>query len=403
MALNGIDISGWQSGLDLSAVPCDFAIVKATEGTTYTNPCCVGHVEQAIALGKKWGTYHYITGKGAVAEADFYIDSISNWVGKGIMCLDWESGGNSAWGDESYLEQMARRVIERTGIAPVIYVQASRYSQVKAVADRLNCGMWVAQYPNYARTGYQATPWNEGAYTCAIRQYSSTGALSGWSGNLDLNKFYGDAAAWDAYATGGSVSNDDQVSKEEAERIEAERVAGLPDSLKGYKDLWPDTWYIPYVQYVVEHGIMSGYGDNIFGVDDALTRVQGVTVLFNANGQESYSLPFYDVEKEPWYNDAAEWATKNGIIQGDGAGNLRPNDPATRAEFVTMLYRCAGSPDAPSEPQGFSDWASVPDYAKAAVSWAVGAGIIEGNGGTIDPNGVCTRAMAAAMIERYLG
>ena len=212
--LNGIDVSNWQNGINLAAVPADFVICKATQGNSYVSPDCVRQVEQGAAAGKLIGTYHYISGSGAVAEADFYLNNIKNWIGKYMMCLDWESNQNSQWGNESYLKQVAQRIIERTGIPPVIYVQQSRLSAVKPIADELNCGLWVAQYANMNQTGYQDTPWNEGAYSCAIRQYSSAGRLSGYSGNLDLNKFYGDKNAWMKYCnpdsahedTGGSAS-----------------------------------------------------------------------------------------------------------------------------------------------------------------------------------------------------
>lgn len=199
MSMNGIDVSNWQAGINLAAVPADFVIAKATQGTSYVSPDCARQVEQAAAAGKCVGTYHYISGAGANAEADFYINNISNWVGKYMLCVDWEANQNSQWGNESYLEQVVKRIIQRTGIPPVIYVQQSRMAQVKPVAQRNNCGLWIAQYPNNNPTGYQSSPWNEGAYTCAIRQYSSTGRLSGYSGNLDLNKFYGDRNAWSAY------------------------------------------------------------------------------------------------------------------------------------------------------------------------------------------------------------
>lgn len=191
MALNGIDIASYQAGLDFSKVPCDFAIIKATQGTGYTNPDCVRAVEQAMSLGKGVGVYHYISGGNAVAEADFFIDSILNWIGKVMICLDWELDQNSAWGDESYLEQVINQVIARTGVPPMIYAPASRYNQVAEVAKRHNCGLWIAQYADMNPTGYQNTPWNEGAYTCAIRQYSGSGRLNGWNGDLDLDKFYG--------------------------------------------------------------------------------------------------------------------------------------------------------------------------------------------------------------------
>ena len=205
MAMNGIDISGWQQGIDLTKVPADFVICKATEGTYFTSSDCVRQVQQCIDMGRLFGTYHYIAGGNANAEIDFYIDSIKNWVGKGLICLDWEQGGNSAWGNYPYLEACVKRVIERTGIPPVIYAQSSIYSAVAQVANRNNCGLWIAQYPDMNPTGYLSTPWNEGAYSCVIRQYTSTGYLDGWAGALDLNKAYIDRGQWLAYAHADGV------------------------------------------------------------------------------------------------------------------------------------------------------------------------------------------------------
>jgi hypothetical protein len=196
--MNGIDISNWQKGIDLAAVPCDFVIAKATQGTGYTSPDCVRQVEQAMSLGKKVGVYHYIGGQGAVSEMDFFIDSIKNWVGKVMIVLDWEQGENRAWGNLGYLEQCIARVKERTGIPPVVYASASVFPW--DLCRKHNCGAWVAQYADNNATGYQDSPWNEGKYGCMMRQYSSHGRLPGYGGNLDLNKFYGDPAAWDKYA-----------------------------------------------------------------------------------------------------------------------------------------------------------------------------------------------------------
>lgn len=216
--MNGIDISNWQNGINLDAVPYDFIIAKATQGKTYVSPDCARQVEQARARGKLFGVYHYIDGSSAIGEADFFIDNIENWVGEGMLCLDWESNQNSAWGNEDYLRQVAQRVIDRTGIPPVIYVQQSRMAQVKPIADALNCALWIAQYANMNATGYQDAPWNEGVYSCAIRQYSSCGRLSGYSGNLDLNKAYMDAAAWKKYAnpSGGASAPSPAPSKPSA-------------------------------------------------------------------------------------------------------------------------------------------------------------------------------------------
>ena len=200
MTMQGIDVASYQTGINFSQVPCDFVIIKATEGTSYVNPACNSQYDSAKSAGKLLGLYHYVKGNGAVAEANFFIDSIKNYVGSAILCIDWEAGGNVAWGNMAYLRQLCQQVIARTGVRPLIYVQASAYAPVSGVAKELNCGLWVAQYANMSANGYQAHPWNEGKYSCAIRQYSSTGRLPGWGGSLDLNIAYMDRGAWQKYA-----------------------------------------------------------------------------------------------------------------------------------------------------------------------------------------------------------
>lgn len=203
MTLNGIDISSYQSGIDLTVVPCDFVIIKATQGTGYVNPDCDRAYQQAKRAGKLRGTYHYVGGGNAVAEADYYVNNIKGYIKDGLLAIDWEAEQNGAWGNEAYLEQLVRRVIERTGVKPLIYSMASRYAQVASVAKKLDCGLWIAEYADMNPTGYQAHPWREGAYGCAIRQYSSTGRLNGWGGNLDLNIAYMTRDQWAKYVNPG--------------------------------------------------------------------------------------------------------------------------------------------------------------------------------------------------------
>lgn len=203
--MQGIDISGWQAGIDLSKVPCDFVIVKATQGVNYVSDACDSQVQQACRLRKQFGFYHYVDGSGAQAEADFFVDNCSGYFGNGIPCIDWEEGNNSAWGNTDYLRCLVQRVIDRTRVKPLIYASASVYPW--DVAQALDCGAWVAQYADDAETGYQDAPWNEDAYACAIRQYSSHGRLDGWGGYLDLDKAYMDKHAWMRYVGPPSVQN----------------------------------------------------------------------------------------------------------------------------------------------------------------------------------------------------
>ena len=245
MTMQGIDISNWQAGINVTAVPCDFVISKATQGTGYVSPDCARQVEQALAAGKAVGIYHYINGAGAVAEMDYFYNNCKGWMGKVVWCLDWEAQENGAWGNTGYLDQCIKRLAQLTGKPPIIYASASAFPWNVASAN--NCGTWVAQYANMNATGYQETPWNEGAYGCTIRQYSSAGRLSGYNGNLDINKFYGDRSTWDKYIAGGSgnstapapapiqaMKNNDQIASEviagnwgnEPDRSNRLRVAG---------------------------------------------------------------------------------------------------------------------------------------------------------------------------------
>ena len=233
MTLNGIDISSYQSGINLTVVPCDFVIIKATQGTGYVNPDCDRAYQQAKRAGKLRGTYHYVGGGNAVAEADYYINNIKGYLKDGLLAIDWEAEQNSAWGNEAYLEQLVRRVIERTGIKPLIYSMASRYAQVAAVAKKLDCGLWIAEYADMNPTGYQAHPWREGAYACAIRQYASTGRLNGWGGNLDLNIAYMTRDQWAKYVNPGgkpaaapAPSKPSAPAKKSEDTIAAEVIAG---------------------------------------------------------------------------------------------------------------------------------------------------------------------------------
>lgn len=233
MTLNGIDIASYQSGIDLTVVPCDFVIIKATQGTGYVNPDCDRAYQQAKRAGKLRGTYHYVGGGNAVAEADYYVNNIKGYLRDGLLAIDWEAEQNSAWGNEAYLEQLVRRVIERTGIKPLIYTMASRYAQVAAVAKKLDCGLWIAEYADMNPTGYQAHPWREGAYACAIRQYASTGRLNGWGGNLDLNIAYMTRDQWAKYVNPGgkpaaapAPSKPAAPAKKSEDTIAAEVIAG---------------------------------------------------------------------------------------------------------------------------------------------------------------------------------
>lgn len=205
MSLNGIDIASYQSGIDLSVVPADFVIIKATQGVGYVNPDCDRAYQQAVATGKLVGVYHYASGDGAEAEADFFVDNVQGYVGNAILVLDWEAAENSAFGSIDYAKAFLDHVFALTGVKPLIYMSASVVAGCdwSAVAAG-DYGLWVAGYYN----GYNAMPYNPDAPMqniaywggAAMYQYTSSGQLPNYGGSLDLDVFYGDANAWLAYA-----------------------------------------------------------------------------------------------------------------------------------------------------------------------------------------------------------
>ena len=205
--LNVIDIASYQSALDLTKVKVDGVIIKATQGTTYVNPCCNKHYAQAKQAGILRGLYHYASGVGAAAEADAFVRNIQGYIGDALLALDWEGAQNAAFGknDVQYCKTFLDRVYAITGVRPLIYMSKSvcRAHDWSSVAK--DYGLWVAQYASMDPTGFQANPWTDnkgyGAWKYpAIYQYSSRGRLDGYSGNLDLDLAYMTRTAWGKYA-----------------------------------------------------------------------------------------------------------------------------------------------------------------------------------------------------------
>lgn len=224
--MNGIDISAWQGdeNIDLSKVPFDFCIVKATEGTSYKNRYFTSHCDKVLNKKKLLGAYHYANGGDVQKEADYFLAYVKKYIGKAVLVLDWEAKNNLQFGknDFEWCLKWCNYVYQKTGIKPLIYIQKSAMNAVK----KAGYGLWVAQYPDYEQTGYQEHPWNEGAYNCLLRQYTSVGKLPGYNGSLDLNKAYISAASWHKLATKAVKIATIKPVKKSANTIAREVLAG---------------------------------------------------------------------------------------------------------------------------------------------------------------------------------
>ena len=206
-AMNGIDVASHQTDTVTCAVKSyDFAIVKASQGTFYRNPKMAAQLTCAQNRGKKIGVYHYASGTNATAEADYFVNSIGGYRGQALLALDFEMGSNAVYYSANagaWIRAFVNRVHSVTGVWPVIYIPESGVWKIPSDV-RANCGIWPAAYANMYATGWQSNPWHGGRFNETMRQYSSEGVLAGYTGRLDLDIFYGDGSAWDAYARGGT-------------------------------------------------------------------------------------------------------------------------------------------------------------------------------------------------------
>ncbi|MBW3095564.1 LysM peptidoglycan-binding domain-containing protein [Bifidobacterium sp. 64T4] len=211
-SMNVIDVSGWQSSDVTRVVDADAAVVKITEGTGYTNPYWKTQIDWARSTGKACGGYHYADGGSAVAEADRFVSVFGSYVGQCVLALDWEGGGNAAWGNGAWAQTFVQRVYDRTKVWPIVYVQASAVNQITAYT-RKHCMLWKAQYASMNATGWQSLPWNAGSHGEGMVQYSSTGYLNG-VGPLDLNLFFGEREAWQKIAVGDRGKTKTEIRKD---------------------------------------------------------------------------------------------------------------------------------------------------------------------------------------------
>ena len=177
----------------------------------------------------------------------------------------------------------------------------------------------------------------------------------------------------------------------------------------------PGYWAHEGIDYCVRNRLMSGVGAGTFSPDTACTRAQIVKILYNRSGNQAdysyYYLPFTDVAPGAWYYNAVAWAYYNDVTSGTSATMFSPNAAITRQQLVTFLYRYTVkyAPEFTGNAapiSTFPDAGSVANWAYAAMSWAVGNGLIKGNAHDngpdyLDPNGSATRAQTATIIMRY--
>lgn len=183
----------------------------------------------------------------------------------------------------------------------------------------------------------------------------------------------------------------------------------------GFSDVaGPSDWSHEGIDYCVRRSLMVGTGVGTFSPGMNCSRAQIVQILYNLSGDKTdysrYYLPFTDVAPGAWYYDAVAWAYTNNVVSGTSETTFAPNDVITREQMAVILYGYTAefAPEFTGNAASlntFPDAGSVANWAYAAMSWAVGNGLISGmgSGGVsyLAPQGSATRAQASAIIMRY--
>ena len=176
-----------------------------------------------------------------------------------------------------------------------------------------------------------------------------------------------------------------------------------------FTDISEKDWFYGDVMFVYENGLMLGTSKTLFSPHGTATRGMMATILWRMEGSPvpKGKNSFTDVEAGKWYADAITWTTENGIFAGYGKDKFCPDDPITREQLAAIFYRYADYKGYDLTVKGdldkFKDADKITDYAKTAMQWAVGSGLVKGKSGNLlDPQGTATRAEIAAMLHRFI-
>ena len=176
-----------------------------------------------------------------------------------------------------------------------------------------------------------------------------------------------------------------------------------------FTDVSEKDWFYGDVMFVYENGLMLGTSKTLFSPHGTATRGMMATILWRMEGSPvpKGKNSFTDVEAGKWYADAITWTAENGIFAGYGKDKFGPDDPITREQLAAIFYRYADYKGYDLTVKGnldtFKDADKITDYAKTAMQWAVGSGLVKGQSGNLlDPQGTATRAEIAAMLHRFI-
>ena len=174
-----------------------------------------------------------------------------------------------------------------------------------------------------------------------------------------------------------------------------------------FRDVKKRDWFYFSVKFAYDFGLMKGTAEMEFAPDSYVTRAMFVMIIYRMEKEpQAGDAMFMDVEVNGYYGKAVAWANANGIVSGVSKDRFAPNDPITREQMATILYRYANYKGYDTESNGntaYTDSSFISGYARNAVSWAAANLLMKGNAdGSFSPNENTTRAQAAAVFSRML-
>ena len=253
----GIDISNYQKNIDLTAGKYDFAIIKATEGIGFTDRSFEKFAVQLTELNKLVGCYHFArpdlhgTIHDMEKEADWFISVVRNagLLNKAILVLDWET---EPMDREDLLKAFIFRVKSKTGITPFIYGSKSKFKSWKNWWSMSYCPIWMASWPSISRPSVGVDPGftkPDKTVNWRIWQYTSTGTYPNYKGNIDLDYCELTVEEW-------------------------KKLAGMKTEYAEVPEIITED-----MQWAIDNGIFTGYGNGKYGPKEPLTREQAATIL----------------------------------------------------------------------------------------------------------------------------
>ena len=169
-----------------------------------------------------------------------------------------------------------------------------------------------------------------------------------------------------------------------------------------FSDVDTESPYAEAIQWAAENGYVNGYSDGRFGVGDNVTRAQMASIFHRSAGSPAASgtSRFSDVQPTAYYVTAAGWAADSGLVNGYADGRFGVNDPVTRQQLIAILWRWAGSPEASAE--DYPDESAISSYARTAADWCRANGILTARtDGRFDPQIPATRAEVVSALYQY--